>query len=463
MAGEVVKMGSESNSKSSSNEARSKRAIRGRIPSGVIAGVAAILMLCMAAALGVAPRHTYDDEKGPLHREDLRMPDMRGQLAQLADAGATYIHQASMQHGDTIASLLTRLGIDDPDALVFLRNSAAARPFFDLGPGQTVLAEVDQDHLLVSLRVTLGGNVSAARELVIGRTGDSDRPEFKANRHAVKIELRHEMRSGIIATDGFFKAMDVAGVPGDIVQQMIPIFSGVVDFHADIVAGDRFRIVYEAGFRDGAPVHNGHIVAVELVNRSQPYQAVWYAAEGSNDGAFYTFDGRPMARTFLRSPVEFSRMSSGFGWRDHPLHHQWTRHNGIDFAAPTGTKVFATADGAVEFVGQQAGYGNVVVLKHQGSYSTYYAHLSGFAGIQPGLRVRQGQLIGYVGETGWATGPHLHYELRFHDVPQNPLSVVPKEPATLTGRARERFLSYTSGLLSRIDTLRTFDVASSRS
>ncbi|MHA7685544.1 peptidoglycan DD-metalloendopeptidase family protein [Cupriavidus sp. PET2-C1] len=436
--------------------------MRGRIPSSVIAGVAAALMLCMAAALGVAPLNAYDDAETPLHRESLRMPDMRGQLEKLADAGATYVHEASIQRSDTIATLFVRLGVDDPDAQEFIRKSATARPFFDLEPGQIVLAEVDQDNLLVSLRATLGGDVSVAHEMVVERTGGPNRPDFTTNLHAVKNELRYEMRSGLVAADGFFKAMDAADVPDDIVRQMISIFSGVVDFHSGIVPGDRFRIVYETGFRNGTPVRNGRIVAVELVNRTEPHQAVWYPADGSNDGAYYTFDGRRMTRTFLRSPVEFTRVSSGFGWRDHPLHHQWVKHNGIDFAAPTGTRVFATADGAVEFAGQQTGYGNVVVLKHRDGYSTYYAHLSRFAGIRPGVRVTQGQLIAYVGETGWATGPHLHYELRFHDAPQNPLSVVLMEPATLTGLARQRFLTYKSALLGRLDALRTIDVASSR-
>ncbi|AQV94870.1 peptidase [Cupriavidus necator] len=423
------------------------------------ASVAAVLMLCMAAATGVAPRNAYLDPRAPRQQERLHLPDLREQLEKLTDATATYIHEAPMQGGDTIASLLKRLGVDDPDAQEFIRRNAAARNLFNLEPGQVVLAEVDQDNLLVSLRATLDGNVSASRELVIERAGDLDEPAFKAIVRAVRNELRHEMRSGIIAAGGFFRTMDAANVPDEIVRQMLSIFSGVIDFHHDIVAGDRFRIVYEAGFRDGAVVRNGRVVAVELINRTQPYQALWYPADGSHAGAYYTFDGRSMARPFLRSPVEFSRMSSGFGWRNHPLHHRWVQHKGIDFAAPTGARVQATGDGTVDFLGRQTGYGNIVILRHDGGYSTCYAHLSQYAGIRPGQRVTQGQLIGYVGQTGWATGPHLHYELRFHDVPQNPLSVMLMEPETLAGPTRQRFLSYTSDLLSRIAVLRSLDVA----
>ncbi len=386
----------------------------------LVASVAAVLMLCMAAAMAMNPRSAYDDPEAPRLHVSLGQPELRDQLARLTDAHATFIREESMQRGDTIASLLKRLGVDDPDAQEFIRGNAAARKLFELEPGRIVQAEADQDNLLVSLRATLGGDVSVSRELVIERGGDLDQPVFKAHVHTVRNERHYEMRSGAIAANGFFKTMDASDLPDEIVQQMISIFSGVLDFHHDIVAGDHFRVVYEAGFRDGALVHNGRVAAVELVNRSQLYQALWYSTDGSKAGDYYTFDGRSLKRPFLRSPVEFSRISSGFGWRNHPLHHQWIQHKGIDFAAPTGTRVFATADGTVDFVGQQTGYGNVIILKHQGGFSTYYAHLSGHADIQSGQRVTQGQLIGYVGQTGWATGPHLHYEFRFNDVPQNP-------------------------------------------
>ncbi|GAB7540661.1 hypothetical protein CS8_003230 [Cupriavidus sp. 8B] len=134
-------------------------------------------------------------------------------------------------------------------------------------------------------------------------------------------------------------------------------------------------------------------------------------------------DGRRVMRAFLRSPVEFSRVSSAFGGRYHPLHRHWTQHNGVDLAAPAGTQVFATEDGIVEFIGRRGGYGNLILLKHQNGFSTSYAHLSRFAVIHRGELVRRGQLIGYVGKTGCATGPHLHYEVRFNDIPQNPLSI----------------------------------------
>ncbi|KAA6119239.1 M23 family metallopeptidase [Cupriavidus cauae] len=434
-------------------------ALHARRRKQLTASVATVFTLGMAAAMGVAPRTAYDDPDAPRVVQGMRLPDLRDQLERLTDTSATFVRQERMQRGDTIATLLKRLGVDDPDAQAFIHKNPTARGLFKLEPGQIVQAEVDQSNLLVSLQANMGGDVSISRQLVIERAGDLADPEYKARIEVVKNELHYEMGSGTIGTGGFFKAMDAANVPDEVVDQMISIFSGVIDFHHDIVKGDRFRIVYESGYRDGAFVRNGRVVAIELINRNQLHQALWYAPDGKN-GAYYTFDGRSMKRPFLRSPVEFSRMSSGFGGRDHPLHHQWQQHKGVDFAAPTGTKVFATGDGEVDFVGQQNGYGNIVVIRHHNGYSTYYAHLSRFAGIQQGQRVMQGQLIGYVGSTGWATGPHLHYEFRHNDVPQNPLTITLMESPALTGRARQQFLSYTSDMLSRINALRTYNVAS---
>ncbi len=406
--------------------------------------VGTVFTLGMAAAMGVAPRNAYDDPHAPKVREAIRLPDLRTQLEQLTESDpesrlrARRPHAARRHPGRRCCAgwaWKTRTP---------RRSSSRTPPRAGCStstPGQAVQAEIDDHNLLVSLQANLGGDAAASRELVIERVApkaEGGDYTYKARVQSVDNDVHYEMASGAIEAGGFFKSMDNANVPDDIVQKMISIFSGVIDFHHDIAKGDRFRIVYEAGFRDGAFVRNGRVVAVELVNRNTLHQALWYAPEDSGAGAYYTFDGRTMKRPFLRSPVEFSRVSSGFGGRDHPLHHQWAQHKGVDFAAPQGTKVIATGDATVDFVGQQNGYGNIVVLQHAGGYSTYYAHLSGFAGLRQGQHVSQGQVIGYVGATGWATGPHLHYEFRFNDVPQNPLTITLMEAPALTGKSRTR-------------------------
>jgi murein DD-endopeptidase MepM/ murein hydrolase activator NlpD len=411
----------------------------------------------MAAALGV-PRGL----QAPRIQESLRLPDLRDQLEKLSNANATYVREENMRRGDTIATLLKRAGLDSPGAQEFFRRDPIARNIYSLQPGQTLQVAVDQSNLLVSLQAELGGDGSGSRKLFIERVGDLDESVYQAHLQSVQNNLQYEMRSGSFGEGGFFNGMDALNVPDDVSQQLLSIFSGVIDFHHDIAVGDRVRVIYEVGDREGAIGRNGRVLAVELINRSHLYQALWYSVDGGKTGSYYTFDGRCMETPFLRSPVEFSRMSSGFGWRSHPLHHRWVEHKGIDFAAPTGTHVFATSDGTVDFVGEQTGYGNIVILKHKDGYSSYYAHLSGFADIRPGLRVRKGQLIGFVGQTGWATGPHLHYEVRFKQVPQNPLSVMLRDPVTLSGSARQQFLRYSSDMLSRIAVLRSLNVASNR-
>lgn len=426
----------------------------------VTAVIGSTFALGMAAAMGVAPGVPNDDPNQPRVAETIKLPDLRAQLDQLVEADQTFIRQERMQRGETVASLLRRLSVQDPDAEAFIRRNATARSLFDLKPGQTVLAETDSRNTLVSLQAVLGGDAATSRQLVVERVKNTAEPTYRARIDSVNNEIRHEMRSGEFRR-GFFNGMDAANVPDAVVDQVVSIFSGVIDFHHDIDPGDRFRIVYEAGFQDGEFVRNGRVVAVELINNNRVHQALWYS-RGDNGGAYYTFDGRSMKRAFLRAPIEFSRMSSGFGGRNHPIYDKWHTHKGVDFAAPAGTKVFASGDGTVQFTGQQNGYGNLIILQHGRGYSTYYAHLSGFAsGLKPGQRVSQGEVIGYVGSTGWATGPHLHYEFRVDNVPQNPLMAGDVASPALTGKSREQFLAYTAQMLSRINALRTFNVLAS--
>jgi murein DD-endopeptidase MepM/ murein hydrolase activator NlpD len=240
-------------------------------------------------------------------------------------------------------------------------------------------------------------------------------------------ERRVEMRSGQIVSS-LFGAMDGAGVPDSVTQQMVNVLSSDIDFYNDLRRGDEFRVVYEMlALPSGETVRAGRLLALEFKNGSKLHQAVWFATPGANNpnsGNFYTFDGKSLRKAFLRTPVEFTRVSSGFGMRNHPILGYTRQHAGIDFAAPHGTRIMAASDGVVQFAGVQRGYGNVVILEHQGRVETLYAHMSGFApGIKKGSKVAQGDIIGFVGSTGWSTGPHLHYEYHINDVPVNPATV----------------------------------------
>ncbi|HET9404210.1 MAG TPA: M23 family metallopeptidase, partial [Burkholderiales bacterium] len=211
----------------------------------------------------------------------------------------------------------------------------------------------------------------------------------------------------------------------------------------------------EMFYDQGEPVRAGRMLAAEFVNQGRTYQAVYFQyAEGQ--GGYYTPEGKNIRKAFLRSPLEFSRISSGFSNRFHPILKQWRAHKGIDYAAPTGTRVKATGDGIVEFAGRhEGGYGNLVVLRHQSKYTTWYGHLSGFAkGIRKGARVAQGDAIGYVGATGLATGPHLHYEFRINDVHQNPLRVVLPSAPPINPAQKPAFDAAAAPLSQQLELLR---------
>jgi murein DD-endopeptidase MepM/ murein hydrolase activator NlpD len=234
-------------------------------------------------------------------------------------------------------------------------------------------------------------------------------------------------------------------------MQVARIFATDIDFHTDLRRGDRVSVAYEMIYDSGELVAPGRILAAEFVNDGHAYQAVLFRDDEGVDG-YYSPDGANRAKAFLRSPVEFSRVSSGFGGRFHPIFRNWRAHTGVDFAAPRGTRVIASADGQVISAGPRGGYGNAIEIKHGGGITTLYGHLSGFAsGIRAGTRVRQGEPIGYVGSTGYATGPHLHYEFKISGAHQDPLRVALPKAEPVPERLRARFLSIASEARARID------------
>jgi murein DD-endopeptidase MepM/ murein hydrolase activator NlpD len=260
------------------------------------------------------------------------------------------------------------------------------------------------------------------------------------------------MKSGVIR-NSLFGATDAAGIPDAIATQIAELFSTDIDFHQDLRKGDSFNVVYETKSLNGQMVMTGRVLAAEFVNAGHPYRAVFF--DGVNGkGEYYTPDGKPLKKAFLRSPLEFSRISSGFEMRFHPILKQWRQHKGVDYAAAIGTKVRAIADATVEFVGQQNGYGNFIVLKHSGNYSTAYGHLSAFAkGLHKGEKVSQGDLIGYVGMTGWATGPHLHYEFRIAGVATNPLTANIPVAFPIAAQQLPKFKAEAQPLVARLNLL----------
>jgi len=401
----------------------------------------------VVAAFGVAPHTITDTVVVEKVVEAIPLPD----LPAGTDQHDGYWHEGRIQRGDTIASVLTRLQVDDPEALRFLRESREARGLYQLVPGKSIRARVSSEGLLLGLRYLSGNDVYS-----VERAGET----LNVHRQPAQLETRTMMASGVI-TSSLFAAADAANLSDAIAIQIADIFSTDIDFHRDLRKGDRFSVVYETYYHQGDLVKTGRVVAAEFVNAGKTYQAVYFE-NNEGKGGYYTLSGRNIRKAFLRSPLEFSRISSGFTTaRFHPILKRWRAHKGIDYAAPTGTRVKATADGVVEFAGvHSGGYGNLVVLRHQSRYSTWYGHLSGIAsGVRKGTRVTQGDIIGYVGSTGLATGPHLHYEFRINDVHQDPLRVVLPSAPPITAELKPLFDAATQPLSLRLEALRGTNLA----
>lgn len=384
----------------------------GRLPQFLFAGLLVILpAVTVVTAFGIAPETATGDFTQTLVREAVPVPA----LAPTPQPPQRYVAQDRVLRGDTVAALLERLGVHDARALEFLRADATGRLIFrQLVPGRMLQVETGEEGELVALRYF----VNASSLLEVARTEGG----FFARNRAVNEAPRVVYKNGIVRSS-LFAATDAAGIPDAIAMQIARVFATDIDFHSDLRKGDRFSVAYEMIYEGGELIAPGRIIAAEFVNDGRTYRAILFRDDEGKDG-YYTPEGTSRAKAFLRSPVEFSRVSSGFGARLHPIFDKWRAHTGVDFAAPKGTRVLAAADGQVVGAGARGGYGNAVEIRHGGGVVTLYAHLSGFApGIRSGSRVRQGDPIGYVGATGWATGPHLHYEFKVAGVHHDPMKV----------------------------------------
>ncbi len=366
--------------------------------------------------------------------EDLPIP-----AEALMPSPQSYIREERFQRGDTLSALLSRLGVADDESARLVR----LRPLQHLRPGYHVTADVSAEGSLISL------SFLTARDTLVQISRDDE--GFASTEERATLYTQVAMKSGVVQSS-LFAASDESGIPDSVAMQLADIFAGDVDFHRDLRKGDQFTVVYELHHLAGRPVRAGKVLAAEFVSRGKAYRAVHYR------NGYYAPEGNNLRKAFLRAPLEFSRVSSGFGMRRHPIAQGWRAHQGIDYAAPTGTRVRAVGDAAVEYAGPRGGYGNVVMLRHHGQYTTLYAHLSRTA-VRTGAKVAQNDTIGFVGQTGWATGPHLHYEFRVGGPPRNPLSIA--MPAALPVAASElpAFRLHAAPLLARLDLLANGNLA----
>lgn len=412
----------------------------------IAAALLALPCFGVVAAFGIAPDTLVETVPVNNFVEELNLPA----LTPAADSGSTFTREERIQRGDSVASVLARLQIDDPEALQLLRSNKQAKALSQLVPGKTVRATTTADGRLVNLRYLNGGSLFAV---------DRNGANYTIKEEPARLEQRVLMISARIR-NSLFGATDAAGLSDAVATQIADIFSTDIDFHRDLRKGDRFSVVYEMFYHAGEPVKTGRVLSAEFTNQGKTYQAVYYQYS-DGQGGYYTLDGKNLRKQFLRSPLEFSRITSGFAnARFHPVLQTWRAHKGVDYGAPTGTRVKAAGDGVVEFAGWNGGYGNLIVLHHQSKFTTYYGHLSGFAkGLRKGKRVTQGDVIGYVGATGLATGPHLHYEFRVNDVSKNPLRVAMPSAPPITPEQKPKFEQDAKSFAQRLDLLRGANLA----
>ena len=383
---------------------------------------------------------------------------MDSQLAALAAQDLTLTRSDITRNTDTAEGLLARLGVRDPSATVFIRTDATARLLLAGRGGKMVQAQTNSLGQLQELVARFPSDrAEQARSHFTRLTLARIDGRWLANLSTVPFTKRERIAGGTIRTT-LFAATDESGLPDAVASQLAEIFSTEIDFHRELRKGDTFSVTYETLVADDQPVAwnegVGVVLGAEFVNAGRVRQAVWFkGADGR--GNYYDANGNSKRRAFLASPMEFSRVTSGFAMRFHPLLQNWRAHLGVDYGAPSGTPVRAVGEGTVDFAGTQNGYGNVVQVLHSNNRSTLYAHLSRID-VRKGQRIEQGQRLGAVGATGWATGPHLHFEFRVAGQHQDPLRVAKaSETLLLDASARPRFSETVRSMRAQLEVAQT--------
>lgn len=358
---------------------------------------------------------------------------------------------ATVKNGDSLAKIFKREKLSARSLHYLMQNKDAKSFLLKIHPGEDVLLGVDESNELAAVTY----EINSTDTLLLQKNGDQWESDIKVNPLEVHITQTH----GTIK-DSLYGAGKDAGLDDNLVMELAGIFGWDIDFALDLRNGDHFTVVYQQLYQDGEFIGNGNILAATFTNNGKTFNAIRYDfPQGHSE--YFTEKGLSMRKAFLRSPVDFSRISSRFTLkRWHPTLHKYRAHRGVDYAAATGTPIKASGEGKVTFNGWKTGYGRVVFIKHGQRYTTVYAHMSRFKkGIKVGSRVRQGQTIGYVGSSGYATGPHLHYEFRVNGVHADPLRVKLPDAAPIAKKYKADFLEQAAPLLARLESYKEIQVA----
>jgi len=449
--------------------ARALQTAAHRHPRRISAAVLAVLAGSAMTAFGVAPLSALPESATPLVTQVTEAIEPAALPAQLQglDLQSMRLYRSDVtRSADTADSLLKRLGVDDAQAAQFIRNDPLAATLLQGRLGKSVKAVVDQGRLL-ELVVRGPADTSADIDTHFTRLTLSRLPQggFSVDRAVLPLERLPQMGSATIQSS-LYAAADDARIPDAVTNQIAEIFGNDIDFRRELRKGDAFSVLYEAHLADGEPVtwgnHAGRVLAARFINQGEEHNAVWFQ-EAGRKGSYFDLTGRSKVRAFLSSPLAFSRVTSGFAMRFHPIHRTWRAHLGVDFGAPTGTPVRTVGEGQVSFSGWQNGYGNVVHVLHSGNRTTVYAHLHRID-VRRGERVEQGQRIGTVGSTGWATGPHLHFEFKMGNQQVDPMKIAREsETLQLSPTALAQFRNLAVDVAQRLRTASEWQAAGAQS
>jgi len=396
------------------------RAFVARHPKHVTAALAVVLLGGGGGAFAVANLGP-DASNLPVRMlvETLETPNLDQQVAALEQKTLKLYRNDITRSTDTAESLLRRLGLVDSVAADFIRKTPEVRQALLNRSGRNLSVEANEQQQLLTLttRWLKSDNDSQFQRMVITR---NDNNQFSVRTDSAPLTASVRMTGGTVASS-LYAASDEARLPDSVTRQLADVFSGQIDFHRALRKGAVFSVVYETLEAEGEPLRAGRLLSAEITNDKKTYDAVWFQEPGQK-GAYYTMSGDSLRRAFLASPMPYSRRTSGFGMREHPILQTMRAHMGVDYAAPVGTPVISVADGVVAESGFQGAYGNKVVIQHNANQSTAYAHLSRIS-VRKGQTVKQGEIVGAVGSTGLSTGPHLHFEFRINGRHVDPLTL----------------------------------------
>lgn len=373
------------------------------------------------------PLSFYEFDTAPLQSDTTQDPLIKNEV---------------VRKGDNLSSIFQRAGLDNKKLADFLNSSKESKTLKQMHPGHHLTFTLDSQGGLA--RIDYQPNLLETRSFA--RVGD----KFAYSEHKRKPDIQTKVASAVIQSS-LYGAARTAQISDKLIYDLANVFAFDIDFALDLQPGDSFKILYEEAYLDGKKVGGEQMLAAEFINEGKVYKAVRYL-DKDGQGQFFSDDGKALRKGFLRTPVEFARISSGFSLgRLHPILNKIRAHKGVDYSAPTGTPIMAAGDGKVTLAGTYSGYGNCVTIDHSGNFSTLYGHMSRFAqGIRKGSSVKQGQIIGYVGSTGLATGPHLHYEFHIGDKVVNPVTVTLPKAEGIAKNEMARFSAQIQPLFAQL-------------